>query len=273
MLQRVLIKDNTNLPLSYASDLETFRDGVEYKFKPGINIIVGPNGSGKSTLIRMLSMFFWCNTGMESNYEKGLGLNLNDCDRMFNEDESLRDGIVINHDYITKVFILKPYKDMKQEEDLLSIESFSLMYHSKSSSVGEGTSLSLQSLFNLMFKEGQTYDFITKKLKEKIGYVGDYWRERYKKFLKYYEENRIIPGSSEKEITVLMDEPDRNLDIFKIDDLYEVLSFHKPQTQIIASIHNPLLIYKLSEVKDINFIELEENYLYKIRRTLKDIVK
>lgn len=271
MLQRVLIKDNTNLPLSYASDLETFRNGTEYNFKPGINIIVGPNGSGKSTLIRMLSMFFWCSTGMESSYEKGLGLN--DCDKMFNKDGSLQDGIVINHDYLTKVFILKPYKDMKQDEDLLDINSFSLMFYSRQSSVGEGTVLSLQSLFKMMFKEGQTYDFITKELESRVNSVNDYWRERYKKFLKYYEENKIIPGPSEKEITVLMDEPDRNLDILNINDVYQVLSFHKPQTQIIASIHNPLLIYKLSGVEDINFIELEENYLYRVRRALKDIVK
>lgn len=271
MLQRVLIKDNTNLPLPYASDLETFRNGVEYNIKPGINIIIGPNGSGKSTLIRMLSMFFWCSTGMESSYEKGLGLN--DSDRMFNRDESLRDGIVINHDYTTKVFILKPYKDMRQDEDLSSLENSSLMFHSKSSSVGEGTSLSLQSLFNLMFKEGQTYNFVTKKLRERIDHVNDYWGERYKKFLRYYKENRIIPDPSEREITVLMDEPDRNLDIFRIDNLYKVLSFHKPQTQIIATIHNPLLIYKLSGVEDINFIELEENYLGRVKRVLKDIVK
>lgn len=271
MLQKVIIKDNTNLPLSYASDLEAFKNGVEYNFRPGINIIIGPNGSGKSTLIRMLSMFFWCSTGMESSYEKGLGID--DSDRMFNEDESLRDGIVINHDYTTKVFILKPYRDMKQDEDLLNFENFSLMFHSKNSSVGEGTTLSLQSLFNLMFKEGQTYDFITKDLETRANSMNDYLGERYKKFLKYYKENRIIPGPDEKELTVLMDEPDRNLDIFNIDNLSEVLSFHKPQTQIIASIHNPLLIYRLSGIEEINFIELEENYLYRVKRTLKDIVK
>lgn len=272
MLQRVQIKDNTNLPLCYyAADLGAFRNGIEYKFKPGINIIIGPNGSGKSTLIKILSMFFWCSTGMESSYWKGL--ELNDSNEMFNQDESLRDGIVINHDYTTKVFILKPYKDMKQNEGLSSIENFSLMFHSKHSSVGEGTVSSLQSLFMTMFKEGQTYEFVTKELKSRIDSVNEYWRERYKKFLKYYEENRIIPDPNKKEITVLMDEPDRNLDIFNINDVYQVLSFHKQQTQIIATIHNPLLIYKLSKLENINFIELEENYLYQVKRALKDIVK
>lgn len=271
MLQKVLIKDNTNLPLSYAKKVKAFKTGTEYNFKPGINIIIGPNGSGKSTLIRTLSMFFWCSTGMESSYEKGL--NINDSDRMFNPDESLKDGIVINHDYTTKIFILKPYKDMKQDESKLDIGNFSLMFYSKTSSVGEGTILALQSLLEIMFKRGQTYEFVTKELKSRLDSVNEHWGERYKKFLKYYEENKIIPGPNEKEITVLMDEPDRNLDIFNINNLSKVLSFHKPQTQIIASIHNPLLIYKLSRIEDINFIELEENYLYRIRRALKDIVK
>lgn len=44
------------------------------------------------------------------------------------------------------------------------------------------------------------------------------------------------------EYTILMDEADRNLDVDNIMDLYNVLSFHKPQTQIIAVIHNPALV-------------------------------
>lgn len=47
-------------------------------------------------------------------------------------------------------------------------------------------------------------------------------------------------------------------------DLYKVLSFHKPQTQIIAVIHNPALIYKLSKLDCVNFIEMTKGYLKKI---------
>ena len=57
---------------------------------------------------------------------------------------------------------------------------------------------------------------------------------------------------------------DRNLDIDNIMDLYKVLSFHKPQTQIIAVIHNPALIYKLSKLDCVNFIEMTKGYLKKI---------
>lgn len=65
------------------------------------------------------------------------------------------------------------------------------------------------------------------------------------------------------EYTVLMDEPDRNLDIDNIMQIYNVLSFHKPQTQIIAIVHNPALIYKLSKLDCVNFIEMTEGYLNK----------
>ena len=43
--------------------------------------------------------------------------------------------------------------------------------------------------------------------------------------------------------------------------------------QVIASINNPLLIYKLSKIEDINFIELEENYLMKVKTAINNIVK
>ena len=36
-------------------------------------------------------------------------------------------------------------------------------------------------------------------------------------------------------------------------------------TQLICVIHNPILIYKLSKLKYINFIELTEGYLEEIK--------
>lgn len=48
-----------------------------------------------------------------------------------------------------------------------------------------------------------------------------------------------------------------------IMQIYNVLSFHKPQTQIIAIVHNPALIYKLSKLDCVNFIEMTEGYLNK----------
>lgn len=90
-----------------------------------------------------------------------------------------------------------------------------------------------------------------------------FWIKRIDNLLKYYKRNRITLTESSFEYTVLMDEPDRNLDIDNIMQIYNVLSFHKPQTQIIAIIHNPALIYKLSKLDCVNFIEMTEGYLNK----------
>ena len=76
------------------------------------------------------------------------------------------------------------------------------------------------------------------------------------------------------EYTFLLDEPDRNLDITNIDSVYEILSHRKEMTQLITVIHNPVLIYKLSEVKGknkINFIELTDGYLNDIKNVFEDL--
>ena len=40
---------------------------------------------------------------------------------------------------------------------------------------------------------------------------------------------------------------------------------YKLMTQLICVIHNPILIYKLSKLEHINFIELTEGYLEEIK--------
>lgn len=45
--------------------------------------------------------------------------------------------------------------------------------------------------------------------------------------------------------------------------ILEMLLMLKPQTQIIAIVHNPVLIYKLSKLDCVNFIEMTEGYLNK----------
>jgi ABC-type cobalamin/Fe3+-siderophores transport system ATPase subunit len=87
------------------------------------------------------------------------------------------------------------------------------------------------------------------------------------------KEHRIKPIEEEKEITILMDEPDRNLSLDNIGHIKSILSFHKPQTQLIAVIHNPLLIYNLSKVKDINIIEMTEGYVHKVKSIIRTLIK
>lgn len=57
----------------------------------------------------------------------------------------------------------------------------------------------------------------------------------------------VVLMEKDFEYTILMDEPDRNLDIDNVMDLYKVLSFHKPQTQIIM-VYNHLSVLTINNV-------------------------
>lgn len=51
MVYKVVIKDNKKSPIRYLPDLDSFQNGKEYVFNPGVNVIVGENGCGKTTLM------------------------------------------------------------------------------------------------------------------------------------------------------------------------------------------------------------------------------
>lgn len=152
---------------------------------------------------------------------------------------------------------------MNRDSVLKNISNFDLYVNNIRRSYGEKVVLSLESLFNLMFGQ-KDYTFPIQDLVEYKKKSNAFWIKRIDNLLKYYERNRITLTESSFEYTVLMDEPDRNLDIDNVMQIYNVLSFHKPQTQIIAIVHNPALIYKLSKLDCVNFIEMTEGYLNKI---------
>jgi predicted ATPase len=93
MITKVQITDNSKLPLKYAKELDAFKNGKEYNFKGGVNVIIGKNGSGKTTLMKMIAMYMLCNDSLCSrlpNFANYGALKLND---IFKHDEAeLLDG-------------------------------------------------------------------------------------------------------------------------------------------------------------------------------------
>ena len=183
---------------------------------------------------------------------------------IFDDDDKVFDGIDILSDYAGKVFRLLSSTEMNKDSVLKNISNLDLYVNNIRRSYGEKVVLSLESLFNLIFGQ-KDYTFPIQDLIEYKKKSNAFWIKRIDNLLKYYKRNRITLTKDDFEYTILMDEPDRNLDIDNIIQIYNVLSFHKPQTQIIAIVHNPVLIYKLSKLDCVNFIEMTEGYLNKIR--------
>lgn len=279
MIKSVTIRDAGNAPYAYIADIPALKEGTTIEFKPGINIIVGANGCGKSTLIKTIATYLLCGKGCmktPTGYN-AVGDAVNDRHLWDpTETEKLLDGVDVAHDYNGVAFILRNSYEMEEGEALRDMDSFVSAYKRRVSSMGENTMFSIQTLFDVMFADkGVEYlAFPVANLKKIMDNAGDVWKERLKKLLLYYKRNQVTDLTPEDfQYTVLMDEPDRNLDIYNLDQVADILSQDKEMTQLIATVHNPLLIARLSQKPNVNIIEMTEGYvnavhteIYKSRR-------
>lgn len=273
MLTKVTITDNKNTPLPYIPNL--WDNGASWEFKPGINIIVGENGCGKSTLLNLIATFGLCKNSIVSKLpDLNAPFEVLKLDPFFNtsilgdKEESLKDGCIINMDYQGVVFRYFPAAEQKGNDGMEDIEMLSLYMERGCSSTGESMTDALAVLIKRMNGEKKV-NFPIADLKKYADSANDVWKPRLNMLLDYYKENRIPVTQEDFEFTVLMDEPDRNLDIDHIKQLYNILSYHRPMTQIVAVVHNPVLIYKLVQVGEINFIEMTPGYIEDIRRFVR----
>lgn len=267
MIESITITNNKDLPLQYSYKLDALKNGTKFNFINGINIIIGKNGSGKSTLLKNISYYLLCSSSYYSKLPNfstfGEALKIDD---LFSNTE-LRDGMKIKCDYAGVVYNYIPYTTQGMEFDSFACAN---RIECSDKSIGEKTKYELYSLFNLAFSN-RDIQFPIKEIISQRDSSNDYWKDRFTSLLKYYKENAITVNPDEFSYTFLIDEPDKNLDVDNIDELYKVLSYQKEMTQLICVIHNPILIYKLSKLDYINFIELTGGYLDSIKDVFNNL--
>ena len=268
MIKKVRILDNDNLPFSYLKDLEAFENGKTYEFKPGVNIIVGENGSGKSSFLKLLSMYFLNRrtfySEIISSPNNGTPLSY---DSLFDENNRVKDGISIESDFRGVAY------NFNAELEEMSLDFIKLKFETGQKSEGESRVTKFMIFMDTAF-QNKNINFPLTEILNGSKTSNSLWATRYNSLLEFYQKNGIKISPSDFEYTFFVDEPDRNLDISHIDQLYNILSFHKELTQLIVVIHNPILIYKLSKKKDfldLNIIEFSEGYLDKIERFFNNL--
>lgn len=246
MIQSFEIKDNLKLPVGYSSGI--FENGTKFDFKPGVNIIIGENGCGKSALLKLMKSYLLCSTTQESEYN---GLNLPYC------LDNFLDGGILKADYIIKAFNLRMADELSNNDKLQSFDSFRRTFNDVNSSTGEQILNATYCLFERMFDQKADNKFPVNIIKERKPELFDYMKA-----------NQVIP--EKPQVTVFMDEPDRNLSLQNIKQIYNILSYKRDDIQLIAVIHNPLLINKLAKLDYINIIEMSPKYLYEVKKFIKN---
>lgn len=272
MIFEVEIVDNKKSPLSYLENLETFSNGKVFKFKKGINVIVGKNGSGKSTLVNLISHYMLCKDSMVSSIPKETFKLASFFDSVFCDEPSLLDGVKVKTDYSGVAYHFLSEKELSSDFDVAlgNINQFESFFSSNNLSTGETVLYTLQQLFNLAFSN-KDIQFPVLQLKSLMDCSNDRWKVNIEKMLSYYKDNRVNIDPKDFEYTFLLDEVDRSLDITNIETMYKVMSYQKEGTQLICVIHNPILIYKLSKLDYINFIEMNEGYLDSIKEVFSNL--
>ena len=257
MITKVVIRDNEKTPISYLPKLKNFENGKVYEFKEGVNVIVGENGCGKSTLLNLIRAYLLvdqteCSKGMYNN-------RINKLFRTY-KNETILDGVDVYADYTRNTFRLCHLDEKTGDDVLKDHQAFGEFFEQNNSSTGESVVIAINSLLNYIFG---------KKVKLSFDYHKQF-EELYPSYVDYVNSHRVECG---KEWTILMDEPDRNLSLENIEPVQDMLSFHKPNIQLIAIVHNPLIIYSLSKNKEVNFIEMSKDYVNKVITTVDKLIK
>lgn len=236
------------------------------EFKKGLNIVIGENGSGKTTLIKMLTEYTFCWSG-RTNLELGIE-SKDSIKNLFDDEHKLYSGIIIKNNYQLKVFKTIQNSDIKSYEELNNFDFFKRTYIKTKQSDGENQLYAISTTIKEMFstKISTNYNIFDNN-------INNFWKKYCIDIKQYINENKVEETKDNYAITLLMDEPDRNLDINNIKQIHTILSNPKDNGQIIVTLHNPLLIYSLLKMKNINIIELSKGYKNKIIKTVNEIIK
>lgn len=258
MISKLKIKGGITMPFQDKEHGFQYPSDIDIEFTKGLNVIVGPNGSGKSTILRILESFMMISDPyiIETNG----GSIIRD---FFKEERwghySDTSAFDVYADYANKAFRMPKMSDIDRYfvgGGTMYDFALAKAYCSK----GESAEIVLSKTISLAQLRKSKFDF-QKAFGECLSRYGDH---------PYICKHRI---PDEGITTILVDEPDAHLDVFKIETLADVLARDRSDIQLIAAIHNPLLIYRLSQKNEVHFIEMEKGYVGRISDAIKRMTK
>lgn len=228
-------------------------------FRPGLNILIGKNGCGKSTILNIIRIFNMCNDWFCPKFMPGLlGDTIGKIDNLL----ELINCFDVEADYRKSVYNL--YRMMEDRhrlstgDALFSKESVSAFMGGAEESKGQNQMGDFNQLMHIAYESQSisVLDLVGQNVGkyERLNNIGNY-------YLKHQKDSQYY--------TTLLDEPDAGLDVDNLDEIYDYLYYmakdEHHNSQVICSLHNVALIKKLMSRCDINWIEMSDGYLEKVK--------
>lgn len=246
MIHSVAVKNAKLTPCPWWADVEGLKGRKTFRFKPGLNILWGRNGTGKSTVLTALARYFHCEQGGRSVITTTSCREI--CDTFAHDEKNKwKTGLKVEHDGQT-VFYINPGKAVGLMGGAFDDDFFQegITNTMMKGSAGQTTLMRTQ----------MTLDHLKKskgKIEDRIGEnVNDLWLEIRAKVLEMLKATVDEKGP----LTILLDEPDRSIDLDYARQLWDILPIVARERQVIVATHHPFAIRLDEKPVCAHYIEL-----------------
>lgn len=243
MIRSLKIVNIDATPVPWAPKAKLLQGMTEFKFENGLNIVWGENGTGKSTLISIMARLLHCEQGGKQKVTAESTRNLG---RVYPR------GAVLDHDG-SPVSYVCPDKTPGLiggtfDYDFLEKGVWNCQFHG---SHGETTVFRINEAIMQAIDASKFAQSPEVECPTHGNFLGDI--------------RAALKGTGERERpTVLLDEPDMSLDMFKSAKLWDILSFASKSCQVIVVTHNALAL----NIPGAHYVEVDDAY----RRVAHDLL-
>jgi energy-coupling factor transporter ATP-binding protein EcfA2 len=262
MIRSLTIHNPAGTPISWFEKVFPEKERV-FRFKPGINVLWGKNGSGKSTLLKCMATMLCCEQGgTPALTEEAIRNLFSTLGRSMSLKElKLEDCVTLSHDgQPTQLVDASATPGIIAGTFDYDFMDAAMMSMARASSGQKHGSRIVHALDDALF--GRPPAAIARKVSP--GRLNSTWQDWHKR------AEKILKGSGKKgQRTILLDEPERSLDIPATIKMWMIIRGLASEVQFIVASHSLFAL----RLPNTNYIELSPGYIEESAKCLDILAK